>query len=91
MTTPNTTQTMNYTFYWLTGRREVLQGSDPANALNRAGYGGGAVRALDFYAEGDDDRYAWLDGKWHNIEIMAELEPERLAAIEVGSVGGDRP
>jgi len=79
-----------YTFYWLAGDREVFEGSDPADALNKAGYSNGAVRALDFYAEGDDDRYVWLNGKWRNIEIMAELEPEKLAAIELGSVEGDR-
>ncbi|HEY9642994.1 MAG TPA: hypothetical protein V6C57_21070 [Coleofasciculaceae cyanobacterium] len=53
-----------FTFFWLTGDREVLEGSDPANALNNAGYGGGAIAALDFYSEGDDDGYRWDGRKW---------------------------
>lgn len=56
---------MNYkfTYYWLTGKREVLEGKDTADALNKAGYGGGALRALDFYQEGDVDDYAWNEEK----------------------------
>jgi hypothetical protein len=53
-----------YTFFWLTGKREVLVGIDPANALTRVGYGQGALRALDFYAEGDNNGYEWTDGNW---------------------------
>jgi len=49
----------NFTFYWLTGKREVLKGNDQADALNKAGYGQGAVRALDFWAHGDNNDYVW--------------------------------
>ena len=48
-----------FTFFWLTGSREVLEGDKPDEALNNAGYGGGAVRALDFYAKGDNNDYVW--------------------------------
>jgi len=48
-----------FTFFWLDGKREVLEGADSADALNRAGYGAGAVRALDFFAHGDNDNYVW--------------------------------
>lgn len=48
-----------FTFYWLTGKREVLEGTDPANAMNEAGYGQGAVAALDFHANGDNNDYIW--------------------------------
>jgi len=48
-----------YTFYWLTSKREVLQGTDQADALNKAGYGNGAIRALDFWASGDNKDYFW--------------------------------
>ena len=48
-----------YTYYWRTGQRQVFKGRNPAEALTLAGYGGGAVRALDFYAEGDNDEYQW--------------------------------
>jgi hypothetical protein len=56
-----------YTFFWLSGKREVLEGDTPANALNRAGYGQGAMAALDFYAEGDDTSYKWT-GRWEKAE-----------------------
>lgn len=48
-----------FTLYWRTGRREIVHGKDPADAMNRAGYGGGAVRALDLYAEGDNHEWEW--------------------------------
>jgi len=48
-----------YTLYWLTGKREVVKGKDVAQAMTLAGYGGGAVGALDFYASGNDNQYSW--------------------------------
>lgn len=48
-----------FTFFWRDGKREVLAGSDAADALSRAGYGGGALRALDFHAKGDNDEYEY--------------------------------
>ena len=48
-----------FTLYWLTGKREIVQGNDIANAMTCAGYSNGAVRALDFYAEGEDNGYEW--------------------------------
>jgi hypothetical protein len=50
----------SWAFYWLTGQREVLPGATAADALNRAGYSAGAIRALDFFADGDrEDSWAW--------------------------------
>lgn len=49
-----------FTFYWRDGKHETLDGTDPANALNNAGYGNGALRALDFYKKGKhNDEYAF--------------------------------
>lgn len=49
-----------YTLFWLTGDSEIVRGSSPAVAMTMAGYGGGAVRALDFYSEGDCRKeWAW--------------------------------
>jgi len=48
-----------FTFYWLTGKKEVLEGNNEAHALNEAGYGQGATRALDFWARGDNKDYIW--------------------------------
>jgi hypothetical protein len=60
-----------FTLYWRDGKREVVQGRTISEAFMLAGYGGGAMRALDFYANGEDHRY-WWDEKgreWHNEEI----------------------
>jgi len=46
-----------YTYYWLDGKREVLEGNDPSDAMNKAGYGAGALRALDFYSASDCKDY----------------------------------
>lgn len=48
-----------YTIYWRDGKRDVLTGSNAANAFTNAGYGAGAMGAVDFYADGDDDSYEW--------------------------------
>ena len=48
-----------FTLYWRTGDREIVQGRSIAEAMTLAGYSGGAVAALDFYAEGDNTEYAW--------------------------------
>lgn len=57
---------MKFTFFWLTGRKEVLSGQNPADALNKAGYGSSALIALDFYSKGEDDSYRWnlREGCW---------------------------
>ena len=49
----------DFTFYWRTGKREVLQGETALDAVRNAGYGSGALRALDFISEGDTHNYAW--------------------------------
>ncbi len=40
-----------FKLYWLGGSTEVIEGSDIADAFRRAGYGGGAINALDYYEE----------------------------------------
>jgi hypothetical protein len=52
-----------FTLFWLTGKSEIVEGNDIAQAMTLAGYSNGAVRALDFYAKGDQrDRYAFDSG-----------------------------
>lgn len=49
-----------YTLFWLTGNVELVKGNTPEEAMTLAGYGNGAVRALDFYGEGDiRNEYIW--------------------------------
>lgn len=57
-----------YTLFWLTGTKELLKGNSIAEAMNNAGYSSGAVRALDFWAIGDNNEYTWdtTDRKWKN-------------------------
>lgn len=38
-----------YLFHWHGGKDETLTGETAADALNRAGYGRGALVALDYY------------------------------------------
>jgi flavin-binding protein dodecin len=40
-----------FKLHWLTGQSEVVNGYDIADAFSKAGYGAGAVRALDWYEE----------------------------------------
>lgn len=46
-----------YTTFWA---ESVIQGRTIAEAFMLAGYGGGALRALDFYSSGDDRNYRWV-------------------------------
>ncbi len=48
-----------FTVFWLDGERSVLEGSSIEEAFSGAGYGGGALAAVDFYLTGDDKSYIW--------------------------------
>lgn len=63
-----------FTLFWLDGKREVVGGRTIAEAMTLAGYGRGALRALDFFAPGDNQGY-WWDKKareWRSKEITPE-------------------
>ena len=40
-----------YILHWRDGKTETVEGDNPADAMTRAGYGNGALRALDYYEE----------------------------------------
>ena len=40
-----------YKLHWLHGKTEVVEGKSIADAFSRAGYGQGALRALDYFKE----------------------------------------
>jgi hypothetical protein len=44
-------QMKKFRLHWLTGGKETIEGHDIADAFRRAGYGGGALNALDYYEE----------------------------------------
>lgn len=48
-----------FTIYWLDGRKSVIEGETVHQAFSAAGYGGGAVRAVDWYENGVNDDYVW--------------------------------
>lgn len=48
-----------FTLYWRDGQRNVVRGRTISEAMNLAGYGGGTLGALDFYAKGEDSDYRW--------------------------------
>jgi hypothetical protein len=66
-----------FTLYWYSGKREIVQGRTIAEAMTLAGYSGGALRALDFYASGDDHNWEWnktnrdwkIVGQWKGYDI----------------------
>lgn len=53
-----------FTIFWLSGNKEVVTGPTIEEAFSRAGYGGGAIRAIDFFSEGEDDQYSFINGEW---------------------------
>jgi hypothetical protein len=66
-----------FTFFWLDGRRTTCEGKTPADALVQVGYGAGAIRALDFYAIGDNNDYNWNPDtrNWDPMISMAGYNP----------------
>ena len=59
-----------FTFFWLDGKAQVLKGINAQDALTNAGYGAGAVKALDFWTNGDSTtNYRWDSEKktWKQI------------------------
>ena len=44
-----------FILHWRTGEPETIQGNDIADAMNRRGYGQGALAALDYWEEADED------------------------------------
>lgn len=44
--------------YWLSGETEVIHGTSIANAFNKK-YGGGALRALDWYDTKEEQTHDW--------------------------------
>ena len=48
-----------YIVYWRDGKWSLLQGGSLSHALTEAGYGHGALAALDFYEERETPSYKW--------------------------------
>jgi hypothetical protein len=67
-----------FTLYWRTGDREIVRGHGIADAFSNAGYGGGAIRALDFHTVGDNRDYAWNAETryWDRVTPLDPTTPE---------------
>lgn len=49
-----------FTIFWLSGKSEIIVGNTIKEAFTNAGYGAGALKAVDFYADGDETQfYEW--------------------------------
>ena len=48
-----------FTLYWVHGDRNVIKGQSIEDAFTRAGYGHGAVPALDWYDNGVTETHRW--------------------------------
>lgn len=53
-----------FTIYWLSGKREIVNGTDIADAFTKAGYSNGAINSVDFFCKGDNNEYIWKNNKW---------------------------
>jgi hypothetical protein len=67
-----------FTLYWLTGKKEIVQGTDVVEAIRENGYGRGAITALDFWAEGENDNWTW-NKKTHKW-LWSESKKKKLIA-----------
>ena len=68
---------MKHTLYWLDGMKEEAYGDNVIDAVTRAGYGGGAIRALDFYSDDtDQDEYVYNKTKkeWQNPKLQERIK-----------------
>lgn len=66
-----------YTIFWLTGKTQIVKGNEPNEAMNNAGIGAGALRVMDFYANGDERKnYIWnkKERTWNKIKFEKEDE-----------------
>ena len=56
---PVVLQEQSFTLYWRDGKREIVKGASVEDAVTHAGYGQGALSALDFYDYGEKVNYVW--------------------------------
>lgn len=63
-----------FTLFWLTGKYQIVKGANIASAMNDAGIGNGALRALDFYSRGD------VGNKWEwDKKLRTWIEKENIS------------
>lgn len=55
---------LEFTLYWKDGKLEIVKGASISDAFTKAGYGGGAINALELYEGGSTPKYVWLNNSW---------------------------
>jgi hypothetical protein len=53
-----------FTFFWLSGYKEVLEGEDTLHAFKRAGYQPSRIAEIQMTSEGVDDSCRWDGEQW---------------------------
>lgn len=79
-----------FTLFWLTGKSEVLEGKTFEDAMYHAGYGHGAMRALDFFSNGDKRKdWVWNKEKhtWESYEKARNKLVAEAADSDPGELG----
>lgn len=61
-----------YIIYWLEGKSLKITGNTIADAFTKAGYGGGAASAIDFYEQADEPTHTWSGKEWVPINQQAD-------------------
>jgi len=56
--------TKKRTVYWLSGKRDVLEGTSLIDALQKEGHNHASMTLIDFVENGEDNSWIWNDGKW---------------------------
>jgi len=64
---------MKYTIFWLTGEAQIVKGDSVSEAMTNAGIGAGAIRAMDFFEEGDKRKYWKWNKEKHRWEKIVEF------------------
>lgn len=74
-----------FTVYWLDGKRSVIEGNDIADAFNKAGYGNGAMPAVDWYDNGISHTH-WYS---KNEKVWVPYTPAKLHHTAITNLGED--
>jgi hypothetical protein len=64
-----------FRLYWLDGKTEVVEGATITEAFTNAGYGNGALKALDFHDNGELQSY-----EWNAVEQKWRMKPSHMEA-----------
>lgn len=78
---------MKFIIYWLDGKFERVEGETISQAFTNAGYGCGAINAIDFYSQGDIVAYKWSEAgrEWCRLEEKCRINLSAPQSTEVGS------